>query len=350
MADQEFDELEGEYYAPYEEVPAGPTRASRAVTVVGALMSAAMIAGLGVWGYKVAVRNVMGVPVVQAQAGSMRVAPENPGGDVAAHQGLSVNSVAAEGIAAPTAERMVLAPRWVEIAEDDAPGLTAEAPKEAPEPKLVQHLMPLTRGFAKREAVASVTGTPEAVETASLVMDVPDDTVSLDLTALADEAGTSDPAVIAALAAALSADAEPPAETDLAADVPPAITDRGIPKSLRPLARPQDVSARGGLSNGIGVPASVVKEVDLASLAKGTRLVQLGVFKDEDAARLAWDKMDQQFGELLAGKGRVVEVAQNGGGTFYRLRAEGFAGEDDARRFCSALTAENATCIPVAIR
>ncbi len=348
MADQEFDDLEGGYYAPYEDVPVGPTRASRAVTVVGALMSAAMIAGLGVWGYKVAVRNVMGIPVVQAQAGSMRVAPSDPGGDTAAHQGLSVNSVAAEGIAAPTTDRMVLAPRWVEISEDDAPGLTAEAPKEAPEPKLVQHLMPLNRGFAKREAVAALAGAPEAVEAASLVVDVLQEPASLDLDALADEAGTSDPAVIAALAAALSAGAEPPA--DLAADVSPAITGRGIPKSLRPLARPQDVVARASLSADVGVPASDVKEVDLASLAKGTRLVQLGVFKDEVAARLAWDKMDLQFGELLAGKGRVVEVAQNGGGTFYRLRAEGFDGEDDARRFCSALTAENATCIPVAIR
>ena len=46
----------------------------------------------------------------------------------------------------------------------------------------------------------------------------------------------------------------------------------------------------------------------------------------------------------------VVQSAQSGGRTFYRLRAHGFAGEDDARRFCAALLAENAACIPVAQR
>ena len=61
-------------------------------------------------------------------------------------------------------------------------------------------------------------------------------------------------------------------------------------------------------------------------------------------------KLQSRFGDLIATKSMVVQSAQSGGRTFYRLRAHGFTGEDDARRFCAALLAENAACIPVAQR
>ena len=53
---------------------------------------------------------------------------------------------------------------------------------------------------------------------------------------------------------------------------------------------------------------------------------------------------------IAAGKAMVIQAAESGGRTFFRLRAHGFENEDDARRFCSALVAENASCIPVAHR
>ncbi|MDZ4134747.1 MAG: SPOR domain-containing protein, partial [Paracoccaceae bacterium] len=97
-------------------------------------------------------------------------------------------------------------------------------------------------------------------------------------------------------------------------------------------------------------PMIAVTEMDPATLTIGTRLVQLGAYDDVATARKEWDKLAGQFGELLSGKARVVQSAQSGGRTFFRLRAHGFADEDDARRFCSALLAENAACIPVAVR
>ena len=85
-------------------------------TWTGALMSVALIDGLGVWGYQLAVRDVSGVPVVRALEGPMRVAPDDPGGEQAEHQGLAVNNVAAEGVAAgpagPGRARLV-GPSWV---------------------------------------------------------------------------------------------------------------------------------------------------------------------------------------------------------------------------------------------
>ena len=69
-----------------------------------------------------------------------------------------------------------------------------------------------------------------------------------------------------------------------------------------------------------------------------------------EAARADWARLTTRFGDLMAGKAMVVQSAQSGGRAFYRLRAQGFENEDDARRFCAALLAENAACIPVAHR
>ena len=52
----------------------------------------------------------------------------------------------------------------------------------------------------------------------------------------------------------------------------------------------------------------------------------------------------------MGGKARVIQEAESGGRTFYRLRAMGFDDINDARRFCSVLVAENADCIPVTTR
>ncbi|KKK92596.1 hypothetical protein LCGC14_2701340, partial [marine sediment metagenome] len=102
----------------------------------------------------------------------------------------------------------------------------------------------------------------------------------------------------------------------------------------------QQVSAR----------ASGTGEVDPATLPVGTRLVQLGAFDSDEVARAQWTRIGAKFDKFFDGKRRVVQRAKSGGKTFYRLRAEGFADLGDARRFCSALVAEGADCIPVELR
>ena len=95
MADIDFDDFDQDYPVTRSAAP------SRWVNVIGATCSVALVLGLVVWGYKLAVRDVNGVPVVRALEGPLRISPENPGGDFAVHQGLSVNAVAAAGTAAP---------------------------------------------------------------------------------------------------------------------------------------------------------------------------------------------------------------------------------------------------------
>jgi len=102
------------YGEPDQAAPRSQSNALKNMTnFAGALVSLALIAGVSVWGYKLVMRDVSGIPVVRATAGEMRVRPEEPGGQLALNTGLSVNEVAAAGEAAPPADRLVLAPRPV---------------------------------------------------------------------------------------------------------------------------------------------------------------------------------------------------------------------------------------------
>lgn len=314
----------------------GGAQGRRMLNLLGAAASLALLLGAGVWGYKIAVRNVLGIPVIKAVEGPMRVAPENPGGEVTAHQGLSVNDVAAVGVATPLPDEIVLAPRPVDLAAEDGPGLAPEPPAEL--------LAPVAQ---EPVALPAADGVAEAA-----ITDLPLDPLTT-VAPLGDEAGAGAPADVLALADSLAAGAAPLSAPEAGSEAAPVVAG-GLGRSIRPLARPGALAGAAvpsatdaAVAAALGIAA---REVDPAALALGTRLVQFGAFDSEDEARAAWDRIAGRFGELMAGKGRVVQAAESGGRTFYRLRAEGFADEADARRFCAALTAESTDCIPVTLR
>ncbi|QDC09941.1 SPOR domain-containing protein [Oceanicola sp. D3] len=327
-----------------DEIDAGPGRgaaAAKAVNVAGAAMSLALIVGLAVWGYRIVVRDVTGVPVVAAIDGPMRIAPEDPGGEVADHTGLAVNDVAAEGEAAELPEEITLAPGPATLSEEDLP-LAAMVQREVE---------------AAEVAVEEATPASEA-EDGDLVE--PEIAVAA---SLPDDVDPNDPVAVAlALAGQVSEGAEPLAAT--APEAEPEVVDPekaklaklpGVKRSLRPRLRPAGLkapapgAAEPKASSTTVVPESA--EVARADIVPaGTRLVQLGAFESpEEAARL-WARLAGQFDSLMVEKSRLIMEAESGGQTFYRLRAQGFADLSDARRFCAALVAEKAECIPVVAR
>jgi SPOR domain len=292
-------------------------KVQRYINIAGAISSLALVLGLGFWGYKLAIRDVNGVPVIHAMDGPMRTAPDDPGGEIADHQGLAVNNVAEVGIAAPTPERLILAPRPVELTEEDTAGLSGPQMPDVKEASAPADLL---------------TGNAE---------------LALAATPLGESADPTEVAVDAALAEALgevpeNAGAEPEAEI-----VPELIAapEGAITTSIRPRARPAGRAAAAP-EEALALPPAV--EVDPATIAAGTRLVQFGTFDTAEEARAEWTRLQGRFGELMVEKTLVVQPAERGGLTFYRLRAHGFEGEDDARRFCSAFVAQSAICIPVA--
>jgi hypothetical protein len=295
------------------------------INLAGAASSVALVIGLAVWGYKLAVRDVSGIPVVLALQGPMRVAPAAPGGSVADNQGLAVNTIAAEGNAAAPADRLVLAPPAVELSLDDAPGLSSLTPA-APADQV--------------DALLSETAPNAAAE------------------ATTADAGVDENAIEQALAAALTDGSDVPV-TETAPDETLAATDTAgvVVRSPRPLSRPAALNTAidtAVADTTIGDVQDVVSvaspEMQPEEVAVGTRLVQLGAFDTADGARAEWTRLQGSFGDLMAGKAIIVQPASSGGQTFFRLRAFGFSDEDDSRRFCSALLSEDTSCIPVTHR
>jgi len=276
---------------------------------IGAFLSLALAIGIGVWAYKLIMRDVSGIPVIAASSDPMRIAPEDPGGTSAQNQGLSVNAVAEEG-SVTNPQKVTLAPRPVVLVTDD---------------------------LASKELKQKAT---EALRVSNI------ETTSLDMNVLADEiVGDSPEPSIAdvqidgnqvenALRMALSGEIEQEAEDE-----------RQSAASLRPRARPSDISPAPN-----SVELASVQEIAPENIPAGTALVQLGAFDSEAIARTEWMRLSQKFPSFMAERSRVIQRADRGGRIFYRLRADGFADLNDARRFCALLVASNADCIPVTVR
>ena len=330
MADIDYDD-----YGASPRITGGQVQ--KLVQVAGAVCSLALIAGLALWGYRLAVRDVTGIPVVRAIEGPMRVAPANPGGNVADHQGMAINAVAAAGGAAEMPSEIVLAPVPMGLSEEDLPGL-ALATIAAPAPEPAAPVLPL--------ADQGPAG-PTVLSDAPTQLILPADPAPVDIPPTDAPLSTED-AVAMALAEALSdslGSLDPSAPSAQVAD-----PTAPVVRSLRPRARPDSAFAAPAEASAAVVSPFGETEIDPATLAVGTRLVQLGAFDSPEVARGEWASLRTRFGDLMSGKTLVIQSAQSGGRTFYRLRAHGFGGEDDARRFCAALLAENAACIPVAHR
>ncbi|QYK43266.1 MAG: SPOR domain-containing protein [Paracoccaceae bacterium] len=330
MAEVDFDRFEADS-------PLGVSHGvmARTVSLVAAGLSVALVLGLGAWGYKLAVRDVSGVPVVRAMEGPMRVAPEAPGGEIAAHMGLAVNEVAAAGAATGPADRLVLAPAPVDLADEDLAGTLAAL-------------------------AAPVSGRAEG----AVALELPP------MPAAPSAPVTQEDAIAAALAEALGQDADAVARlSDTATALSGSLDGSGqvaepvlrlgpgmprgaVASAVRPRPRPGSQAEPAARANvePTALAAAPAAEVDAASLSPGMRLVQLGAFETADLARAEWDRVAIRFGDLMAGKARVVQEAQSGGRAFWRLRAQGFESEADARRFCAVLLAEQTACIPVTLR
>jgi hypothetical protein len=266
-------------------------RTNTIMNFAGAGLSLALILGVSFWGYQLIMRDVSGIPVVRAMEGEMRVLPDNPGGAVASHTGLSVNEVAASGEAGALEDRLVLAPTTAGLAQED---LDAQP-------------------IAEADAFATTTDLTQAEADAAL-----------------------DEILVAANQIEAATTADVSQIVTISADVP------GVARSLRPMIRPASLRTAPVATNG-------EVAVNSASFAAGTNLVQLGAFPSPELAATQWALIEGRFDTLLNGKTRVIQVSDQSSGTWYRLRASGFEDRAEARRFCAALEAEGADCIAVVV-
>jgi hypothetical protein len=271
---------------------------SRLTGWLGALTSVALAGGLVWWVADLALRDARGVPVVRAMEGPARVAPEDPGGFQAAHQGYAVNRIASEEDV-PLADRVMLAPETTTVTVDDQP---------------MTELVPEARDAALRSAVGA---------------------------ALEEVLGGEEPGLLPGTVPGTG-----PGDVD---DTSASGTSRNSP---RPAARPElDLVTRASADASVpGLPVSGLVEIEAASIPAGTRLVQLGAYDNADQALAEWARLSGDFEDYMSDKTRVVERTVVSEREFWRLRAYGFASLAEARNFCAVLLAEAADCIPVLTR
>ncbi len=329
----------------------------RIVNLMGALLSVVLVGGLVWWGWTLMLRDVHGVPVVRALEGAMRVTPADPGGREAAHQGLAVSAIQAEGVVAPPPEAIVLAPQPPPLTDDDLP-----------QPALLAAEAATAAAAAGRDGAATPGGS-STPDTDAGAVPVAAGRGATPAAVPVPESAIASSAIEAALAEALGlspvvAEAATATVAVLDGAVRPGIVSAaapGVARSPRPAPRPEGdgidtgppipvaaPAARGAwLSEPApGVPSLSAATISVAPAGAG-RVVQLGAFDTPDQAEAAWHDLAAAHVDLLGDRPRIVQEAVTNGRTFFRLRAGGFADLSDARRFCSALVASGAACIPV---
>lgn len=279
----------------------------------GAALSLFLLAGAIGWSYQLIVRDVNQIPIVRAQLGPLRVAPDNPGGLTAANQGLSVTQLAVNEKPLLSNE-IYLAPA-AEILNEENLALKVKEEYESDK---------VDGAFEIKEVNAENSMNLEALPDQKEV-----DSRSNDLGVLSKAAFSQKKIEIEnAVSLALSITNEP---------------DKSL-SWLRPKIRPVGFYRNGNITED-----QIVSNEPMPKLPIGSAVVQLGAFDSKSLAESEWQRFEKILGSILIPKKMVVQKAESGGKIFYRLRASGFSDISDARQFCTAIS-DKVACIPVVTR
>ena len=279
----------------------------------GAALSLFLLAGAIGWSYQLIVRDVNQIPIVRAQLGPLRVAPDNPGGLTAANQGLSVTQLAVNEKPLLSNE-IYLAPAAEILNEEN---LALKVKKEYESNKV-------DGAFEIKEVNAKNSINLEALPDQKEV-----DSRSNDVGVLSKAAFSQKKIEIEnAVSLALSITNDP---------------DKSL-SWLRPKIRPVGFYRNGNITED-----QIVSNEPMPKLPIGSAVVQLGAFDSKSLAESEWQRFEKILGSILIPKKMVVQKAESGGKIFYRLRASGFSDISDARQFCTAIS-DKVACIPVVTR
>jgi hypothetical protein len=279
----------------------------------GAALSLFLLAGAIGWSYQLIVRDVNQIPIVRAQLGPLRVAPDNPGGLTAANQGLSVTQLAVNEKPLLSNE-IYLAPA-AEILNEENLALKVKEEYESNK---------VDGAFEIKEVNAENSINLEALNDQKEV-----DSRSNDVGVLSKVAFSQKKIEIEnAVSLALSITNDP---------------DKSL-SWLRPKIRPVGFYRNGNITED-----QIVSNEPMPKLPIGSAVVQLGAFDSKSLAESEWQRFEKILGSILIPKKMVVQKAESGGKIFYRLRASGFSDISDARQFCTAIS-DKVACIPVVTR
>jgi hypothetical protein len=280
---------------------------------VGAALSLSLLTGAIGWSYQLIVRDINQIPIVRAQLGPLRVAPDDPGGLTAANQGLSVTQLAVNERPL-LSDEIFLAPAAEVLSEENV-------------------------ALQISEENSSITN-KEKFDTLEVSTEN-----SLDLKILPEQNATglaSNNEVVLSTAAFSPKKLEIENAVSLALSLTNEV-DSSF-NSLRPKIRPVVLNQ----IQTDNIAQSVANEL-VVTAPIGSAVVQLGAFESKSLAQIEWQRLEALLGSVLTSKNMMVQKAESGGRVFYRLRAFGFDDLSDARQFCSAVN-DKVACIPVVTR
>ena len=286
------------------------------ISILGAIISVNLMLWAGYWAYNIISRDINGIPIVAAQPGPLRVAPDFPGGIEAENIELAVTKIASQELP-PNPQAVELAPSTAKLVDDDITIYQALKQK-----KLIDN-----------HTIKNQQGHDEIIET-ELFNKVSFGTLKpSSLTANYTIVDNQSELVAAALALALKPSSQSAANSAISANINSRIT--------KPRPRPGSLLAKRSLFKNTNVILPVLGIVE-----RGLAVVQFGTFETEEVAFSEWGRLSKNFAVILDGRPKYVERIQRNGNEIYRLRLGGFANLDDANRFCSAVISEE-NCVPV---
>ncbi|MBS0279541.1 MAG: SPOR domain-containing protein [Proteobacteria bacterium] len=270
--------------------------------IVLALLVLAMFAGFVWLAYSEGVARGRGeTPVITADAGPARVAPDNPGGAAEPYKGFK-------------------------IYEQPAPPDDDAAPAAAP-------------AAPAKVAAAAPASPPPATKPALTETPVQ-----------APPAKTAPPAASAASAPA--APAKVAAATPAPKPAPPLKSSQLPPQPAAPVgpatAPPRALNTASAATPPAPKPAAPVPAASPAAAAPvpaGASVLQIGAYKSQADADRAWSTYKTKHASLLAGYSPDVKQVDLGEkGTWFRLRIAGFPSKDVASALCDRLKADGGSC------
>lgn len=300
-------------------------RLGRLLNYLGAVVSVGVILFIVVWGYKLVMRDVSGVPVIRAIEGEARIAPDDPGGEASRYTGLGVNAVAGGGSAqAPDQVAIAPAPTGLE-ADDGAMGDYGVTSADT----IAVGDMPVNEAVTEVASMSDLGGIdPEGVHETSQ-----------------EEAFAN--ATQEAMAALNAGVADGPRPRPRPASIRAAAVDAAAPVVDVPSVAADTVAAP---ADPVAPTVETSAETPVQTAPNSPYMAQIGALDSEANAKSHWSRVAGKFPSQFSGKSLILQNATTGGRKFVRVRVGGFASAAEARAFCGELVAGGVDCIPASAK
>ncbi|HMR33914.1 MAG TPA: SPOR domain-containing protein [Geminicoccaceae bacterium] len=272
-------------------------------------------------------------PLVRAEAGPIKRAPDDPGGMEIPNRDAAVARVFEETSDGVRRERILPPQDTTQVPPEPDP-----PPSAAPQPEAAS-TVPATDGQPPAaEVPVERLAAPEPEPPAAVPAPTPPasrPTITV----------TSQPPPTQATTPPTEQTAPRPLTPPAAAARPPAqvaprpAAQPAQPRVVTPPSPPQQQAAR--------TPPAATPPARSAPAAGPTFRVQLGAFRSDSAANQAWNLLQSKLGGTLGGLRPTVLEARTSAGTFYRLQAGPLPDRDGAVRTCSQVKAAGNDCFIV---